>query len=233
MANQIEHIYNELMRANLLLKHIAGTTIKLNSKTKTIFPNATKGRNSSYIFRSLVLLGVASKMLLSAVGLLLATCTAEDPPVDILLCAMVFFICLLAGERYRIRGLYPSQLVSFLNQLVSVINNKRFCLPNMESSLKIKAIKIIIFVSRYISSLIFPLSMALACMVDPGLPINVLWLWKNSWAEISIASEIKYSMVFLINLVIWCFISVQGYRIFTELLLGSLSLSILVQVFNR
>lgn len=111
---------NILIQANQACPRLAGIIIQLNSapsKTIRVIPgNIAKAK---ILIRWLVLMFFASLVLLRILILQFnkTEVLSTSKNVYIFLCILTFFMFTTTGERYRIRGYFPGQLVSFVNSL--------------------------------------------------------------------------------------------------------------------
>jgi len=68
--------------------------------------------------------------------------------------------------------------------------------------------------------------MAIACTLDK--PFNIAWIWEYTLGILEcpniFLNIVRKVVAFMFNYVIWKFISIQGYWLVTDILIGVLSL---------
>ncbi len=77
----------------------------------------------------------------------------------------------------------------------------------------------------------FPISVTLASIYEPSLPINTFWFITNN--EYTILKIIQLFALSIMNFLIWEVICISGYGLVADLLLGTMLLGICQKVLSR
>lgn len=121
-----ENFLEILSNANQDFPSISGQLFSYQATTRQTRIIQGRARNG-FRARWILLLCVATVMLVQILDNQFLTSDANDisssKTVKQKMCIMMIFICILTGERYRIRAQYPQEYVSFFNGAVGVEKN--------------------------------------------------------------------------------------------------------------
>lgn len=111
-----------LVEANKWSTTIAGQLFRYNANRK-YFAGSDEKNQKWFKVRSIFLLFNAAAVILRMLIMSYSTVLQTDKSYnrsDMSLCVMMLFICLVPAERYRVRGNFPEEFITFFNQVIQV-----------------------------------------------------------------------------------------------------------------
>lgn len=129
--------------------------------------------------------------------------------IQINLCGIVLLICITAGERCK------------HNFLI-------FTGTQIQPNLKIRATKLICRLSFYLCIGVLPLSLTLVSAIDPCLPFNPVWFLSDNcsfiYHRLTALGLMKVALKMFVNFITWEKLSMGGFCIVSDILLGTTAL---------
>lgn len=111
-----------LVEVNKWSTKIAGQLFTYNV-TRKCFVDWDKQNKKLFTIRSIFLFFNTAAVLLRMLIMNFSTVNQTDKSkhiTDMSFCVMMLFVCLVPAERYRVRGTFPEEFVTFFNQIIQV-----------------------------------------------------------------------------------------------------------------
>lgn len=118
-----EHFVVILAHANKTFPKVAGQIFTYNTKKKIFEVNNKDKATKGFQMRSIFLFSNAAAILLRIISTYFQAndeSSQSKMKTEMNLCMMMLYGCIVPAERYRVRGYFPENFVTFFNQVIQV-----------------------------------------------------------------------------------------------------------------